>query len=340
MQSIYYVMTFLCHRTCPHCYEDRFRPYHGADLARVVDESVSNHSRIIANLPDRMTYLDRNDCDEAGQPKEKIGSIILAGGELLLDPVREKVLYSGLGLLRQKYGAEVRVVLQTTGDIVTEKMVDELLAVHVNKISVASIDEYHQGLDTPTAQEKLITRLTKIFTSRGMQPAPTAPGKVIAEKADEKYFSFFGATENEWLGPLWPRGRAMMNELSKAGIKDNFCNRWSGALNFLQYKYSGSEVSIEPNGNVYPCCIKTKAPIGNLLHDKLETIIERLIGNPIYEALSMGQPERMGISSGWTREKFLEKSTIKLASGQTYQNLCLGCDAFHAEVLMPMIQIK
>ncbi len=341
MQSVYYVMTYLCHRTCHHCYEDRFRPYYGHDLDRVVNESLSSHPRIIANLPDRMTYLDLNDCDSVtGQPKEKAGHIVLAGGEIMLEPVREKVLYSGLDLLHQKYGDEVRLIIQTTGDILTEKMVDELLEHHIWKITISSIDEHHQGLDTPEAQDKLISKLSRVFESRGMQHAPITPEKSVLENADGRYFAFFGATEDSWIGPLWPRGRAQQNGLSKATLKDNFCNRWSGALNFLQYNYSGSEVSIEPNGNVYPCCIKTKAPIGNLLEDKLETILNRLIGNPVYEALSMGHPERMGITEGWTVEKFIEKSTIRTADGGVYQNFCLGCDAFHEEVLMPMVQIN
>ena len=46
-----------------------------------------------------------------------------------------------------------------------------------------------------------------------------------------------------------------------------------GGLNFLQYRHGGSEVSIEPNGNVYPCCIKTKMPIGNVARENLETIL-------------------------------------------------------------------
>ena len=39
--------------------------------------------------------------------------------------------------------------------------------------------------------------------------------------------------------------------------------------------------------------------------------------------------------SGWSVEKFLDRSTVTLASGQRYQNLCIGCDTFHEEVLMP-----
>jgi sulfatase maturation enzyme AslB (radical SAM superfamily) len=337
MHSIYYVMTFLCHRTCRHCYEDRFRPYSGDGLARVVEESVTSHPRIIENLPDRMTYLDLNDCDaQTGRPREKRGHIILAGGEILLEPVREKVLYSGLELLHRKYGAEKRIIIQTTGDLVTEKIVDELLARHVWKISVSGIDAHHQGLETSEARERMVEKLTRIFEARGMHFMPLASGQSEQETDDGRYFHFFGATEESWIGPLWPRGRAMQHGLSRATLRDNFCNRWSGALNFLQYRYNGSEVSIEPNGNVYPCCIKTKAPIGSLLEDKLETVIERLVGNPVYEALSMGRPERMGIAHGWTVERFIEKSTVRLPSGQLYQNLCVGCDKFHEEVLIPL----
>src|SRR5437899_647388 len=47
----------------------------------------------------------------------------------------------------------------------------------------------------------------------------------------------------------------------------------------------------------------------------------------------MGHPERMGIAHAWTVEKFLEKSTTVLPSGRVYQNLCIGCDAFHEEVV-------
>jgi Iron-sulfur cluster-binding domain len=339
MESIYYVATFLCHRTCHHCYEDRFHPYFGAELKKVVNESVENHARIIDNFPDRMTYLDLNDCDiRTGRPREKVGRVILAGGEILLEPLRDRVLYSALDLLFEKYAGKVMLVVQTTGDIVTEKIVDELLSHHVWQISVSGIDHHHAGLETKAAQEGLVERLTRVFESRGMKFRPLSH---ISSKADEPgghYFSFFGATEDSWIGPLWPRGRALQNELSTATLSENFCNRWSGALNFLQYKYQGSEVSVEPNGNVYPCCIKTKAPIGNLLTEKLEAILERHTGNPVYEALSMGHPERMGIAHGWTVEKFIEASKVKSPSGMIYQNLCLGCDRFHEEVIIPSLK--
>ena len=333
MESIYYVATFLCHRTCHHCYEDRFRPYYGEEQQRVIAQSSENHPRIIENFPDRMTYLDLNDCDAAtGQPKEKTGRVIIAGGEVLLEGVRAPVLYSILDRLHDKYEGRVQLMIQTTGDLVTEKIVDELLDHHLFHLSVSGIDQHHQGLETEEARRRVVEKLTRVFEARGMKSYRAGDGKVRAESG-ERYFSFFGATEDAWIGPLWPRGRAQQNELSRATLADNFCNRWSGALNFLQYKYNGSEVSVDPAGNVYPCCIKTKKPIGNLLEQKLEAILEGLIGNPIYEALSMGHPERMGIAHGWTVERFIEASTVRLPSGRTYQNLCVGCDQFHDEVL-------
>src|SRR5262245_48046189 len=56
LESIHYVISWLCHRQCPHCYEERFRPYHGAELTTVVSEARSHFQRIIEHLPDHMRY--------------------------------------------------------------------------------------------------------------------------------------------------------------------------------------------------------------------------------------------------------------------------------------------
>ena len=331
MESIYYVMTFLCHRQCLHCYEDRFHPYYGDDLERVVQESRSNFSHIIDHFPERMTYLDLAD-----GLREKRGRVILAGGEILLSPVRESVLYPALEQLWTRYrdrgGAYLFV--QTTGDVLTEKILRELLDAHVDVISVSGIDSFHAGLEQESAREALTSKLTAMFVAHGMTPLLQVPRTSGGLEDGERYFSFFGATPDSWIGKIWPRGRARANELSTATLADNFCNAWSGGLNFLQRHHSGSEVSVEPNGNVYPCCMKTELAIGNLLAEKLDDILDRLTGNPVYEAISMGHPERMGIAHGWSVEKFIEKSAVTLASGRVYQNYCAGCDAFHREVLM------
>ncbi len=336
MESIYYVICYLCHRTCAHCYEDRFRPYYGDELADVVNHSKSTVPRVIDNLPERMTYRDWGTTDGEDRPVERRGRIILAGGEVLLDAVREPILYPAIRQIHARYAATggVDVLVQTTGDVLTERILDELLALNVRGISIAGMDAYHKGIDTPEAQARLRNKLLGWFQTRDMQPSPE-DAKRMAAGGDLgiQYYHFFGATPDSWIGPLWPRGRAMQNELSVASLEDNFCNRWSGGLNFLDYKNAGSEVSIEPDGSLYPCCLKTKLPLGNVAAEPLEMILERHIGNPVYEAISMGHPERMGIRHGWSVETFLEKSVAQLPSGKTYRNLCVGCDRFHEEVL-------
>jgi hypothetical protein len=149
-------------------------------------------------------------------------------------------------------------------------------------------------------------------------------------------FSFFGATPEAWIGKIWPRGRAWNNGRPKRRwrITLQCVVRW---LNFLNIGQAGSEVSVEPNGNVYPCCMKTKFPIGNLLEESLMDILHSLVGHPVYEAISMGHPERMGIRDGWSPARFMERSRIVTPTGRTYQNLCIGCDRFHGEVLGPVL---
>jgi hypothetical protein len=323
MESIYYVMSWVCHRACPHCYEDRFRPYYGDDLRRAVEQAMRDSPRIIENLPARMSFRDLSN-DLA----EKRGRIILAGGEILLPALRETVLYPGLDQLHAKYQNQdgVELIVQTTGDILTAEVLDALLEHHVNVVSVSGMDEYHEGF-TEEVRARIQESLLNLFEARGMTEWSAATG------APDRHYHFFGATPDSWIGRLWPRGRAFSNELTTASLADNFCNRWSGGLNFLQTDYNGSEVSIDPEGNVFPCCIKTKLPLGNVAYEPLEEILRRLEGDPVYEAISMGHPERMGISHGWTVQKFLEKSRTVLPSGRAYTNLCIGCDAFHTEVL-------
>lgn len=325
MESLYYVISWLCHRACSHCYDDRFRPYHGRDREREVAAAERNAPRILANLPARLVYRDWND-----GLRERPGRIILAGGEVLLAPLRERVLYPALAQLRARYGGQARVIIQTTGDTVKPEWIGELLGLGVWMISVSGMDDFHEGLET----DVLRTRLTAWFEAAGMRPGEAAsPGA-------GPYYHFFGAVPDSWIGKLWPRGRALVNDLSTAGLEDNFCNRWSGGVNFLAQGHSGSEVSIDPEGNVYPCCPKTRLALGSLLDEPLDSILKRHEGSPVYEAISMGHPERMGITHGWTVDRFLEESQIRLPSGRIYRNLCIGCDRFHEQVLAPQrIQI-
>lgn len=325
MESIYYVICWACHRRCEHCYEDRFRPYYGAELESVVGQAEAAARLIVKALPERLIYKERG-----SDLQVKTGRVILAGGEVLLDEVRKRVLYPTIDELQKRYASEVHIVVQTTGDLLRPQLIGELLERGVWMISVSGMDEYHTGIDVAASEG----RLTEWFESAGMRR-----GEGSSQESGP-FYHFFGATPGSWIGRLWPRGRAWSNGLSEADLTDNFCNRWSGGLGFLDYEYAGSEVSIDPEGNVYPCCLKTRQPVGNLLKEPLEDMLKRLRGHPVYEAISMGQPERMGLRYGWTVEQFMEKSSTIAPNGKEYRNLCIGCDRFHDEVLAnELIQI-
>ncbi|HUL64765.1 MAG TPA: SPASM domain-containing protein [Burkholderiaceae bacterium] len=339
MESIYYVMAFACHRKCKHCYDERFRPYVRGELDAVVQQAVRNHARIVDHLPERMTYLDTADPRPDGSFVEKRGRVILSGGEALIDPVRENVTYPVIERLQRKYAPRggAKVVVQTTGDILTPRIVEELLERGVWMISVASIDDYHVGLEGEAKQKAFVEKLSQMFESAGMRKSGLSAVTRNWHEEHGPVYSFFGATPDSWIGKLWPRGRAWENSLSRATLADNFCNRWSGGLNFLRHRYDGSEVSIEPTGDVYPCCVKTRMPIGNLLEDSLIEILDSLAGVPAYEAITMGHPERMGLAYGWSEAQFIEASRTHLPDGTPYQNLCIGCDRFHEENLGPVL---
>jgi hypothetical protein len=341
MESIYYVLCFACHRQCAHCYEDRFRPYLRDGLADVVSMAKRNFPRIIANLPERMTYIDLDQPLEGGGFNERRGRVILSGGEVLIDRVREEVLYPALEALRAKYAANggVKLMVQTTGDLLTEKIIGELLARDVWMISVAGMDDFHAGMQGEK-REPLKRRLISWFEAAGMSVSGHAAGERKWYDEEGPLYSFFGATPDSWVGKLWPRGRAWTNGLSTATLADNFCNRWSGGLNFLNHGHSGSEVAIEPTGDVYPCCLKTKHPLGNLTEEPLIEILDSLADHPAFQAINRGTPERMGLTHGWSTDRFLERCKTVTPQGGAYANLCIGCDAFHKEVLGPIIEEK
>ena len=76
-----------------------------------------------------------------------------------------------------------------------------------------------------------------------------------------------------------------------------FARAGQAGLNFLKIGEAGSEVSIEPNGNVFPCCLKTKVPIGNLTDETLAEIFDSVAELDAIQAINRGQPEQMGQSS-------------------------------------------
>jgi hypothetical protein len=300
----------------------------------VVGEGQAAYQRILANLPDDFSFLD-------AKGVRRRGLLVLAGGELLIDGVREELFYPVLAAIRERWGdAAPRLSVQTTGDVLTPRFIGEMLERGVSTIAIASIDDYHVG-HQGDAKFALMDHIRAMMAPFGLvevglggttddrlkAPAPAR------RRDDRPSFLFFGAQPDLWIGELWPRGRALANGLVNATYETNFCSRWSGGKNFLNHGTAGSEVAIEPDGSVYPCCLKTGAALGKLTEERLTDILDSLKGHPAFEAINAGDPEAMGLAAGWNRADFQAASTMIDPKGRTIENVCIGCDAYFAQTL-------
>lgn len=325
MESIYWVLSWACHRRCKHCYDERFRPYVRQDLERVLAEGERAFPAIVRHLPRDMTWAD---ADGRRQP----GRIILAGGEVLLEGFRQRIFYPVLEAIDKKWGANrgVRIFVQTTGDLLEPEHLVGMLSRGVWSIAVSGFDEFHVGM-TGASRERLRERIDAMMARYGV--TQTKLGAPERHGSDGPFYLYFGAQPKSWIGELWPRGRAWANDLTTATYETNFCSRHSGAKDFLNLSGAGAEVSIEPSGDVFPCCLKTKAPLGNLVEEPLDEILESLRGEPVFEALNAGDPEVMGESFGVTRAEFAGLSKTTTPKGRPFRNPCIGCDRlFEARV--------
>ncbi len=340
LESIYYAISWVCRRACRHCYDDRFKAYPPLEAASLTEQSRAVYPQVVRSLPETMIYTDLEDQLEDGTFRKKPGRIILSGGEVLMEPTRTHLLYPLLDMLNDRYrkSGGVRLVIQTAGDLLSPAIIEELLSRQVWMISVSSIDDFHVHPDGLNANQDS-ERLTQIFESAGMRRSGLQAASRKWKDEEGPVFSFFGATPDAWIGKLWPSGRAWTNGLSTALYKDNFCNAWSGGLNFLNVGYSGSEIAIDPDGNLYPCCRKTRLPYGNLCEEPLLDILGSLAGIPEFEAITCGHPERMGLAHGVAVADFIALSRITDPKGRCYANPCIGCDLIHDRYLAPVLKM-
>jgi organic radical activating enzyme len=292
MESIYWVVSRDCNQRCPHCYNDSEPGAPGLTLEQA--------DRCVNHLPEPGDVL--------------LDRIILSGGEVLVWP---ELLFHTLTQLYDRYRDATKLMVQTNGDLLDEALLDRLLAHHVCRLDVSSIDKYH-----PKSTLRRREYLERLFTARGMAEANTiARGQDEAPPAQRPLvYAFWGATEDQWIGPLWPRGRARQNQLSRAGPDHNFCGDWSGAKNFLNYRGTGCEVNVQL-ADVYPCCPMTCRPLGSLLAEPLLTMLDRCAQHPVYRALNEGRPEAMGEHLGIGEQEGFRRS-------RELGNHCLWCDEF------------
>ncbi len=292
MDSIYWVVSRDCNQRCRHCYNDSEPGAPGLTLEQL--------SACVDNLP----------CpgDVA------VGRIILSGGEVLVWP---ELLFHALARLHERYHNRTQLMIQTNGDLLDAVLLDRILAAHVRRIDVSGMDAFH-----PPSTLRRCDYLEQLFLTRGMVEASTLAATAGRDSGPDApvVYAFWGATEEQWIGPLWPRGRARKYNLSKAGPETNFCGNWSGAKGFLDYRGTGCEVNIQL-ADVYPCCPMTCRPIGNLLADPLVAILDRCAQHPVYAALNEGRPEKMGEYLGISEAEGVRRS-------RELGNHCFWCDEF------------
>lgn len=300
MESIYWVLSRDCNQRCPHCYNDSEPGAPGLTLDQV--------TQCVNHLPD--------------SDKVTVRRIILSGGEVLVWP---DLLFHALNELHQRFEDTVSVWVQTNGDLLDEAMLQRLLHAHVKRIDISSMDKYHMK---STAQRR--GYLEDLFGSFEIVPADQKSDEIDGQAGGEQVeYSFWGANEDEWIGPLWPRGRANQKGLSKATPDDRFCSNWSGAKGFLDYHEVGCEVNIQLS-DVYPCCPMTCRPIGSLLSESLIEMLDRCKQHPVYHALNEGRPEAMGETFGITEAEGFARS-------EALGNHCLWCDEFFTKHARDML---
>lgn len=287
-ESLYWVFTQLCNDECDHCYN-----LSGPRGVRISEEECL---AIIDNLPDT---IDR---------------LILSGGEPLAD---RKKLYVILDRLREKYGDQTQIMLQTNGDLLNEERLDTLIEKGVSRIDIASIDRYHKH------KGERVEQLKALFDSRGMSDED--PGPLVRKdnylKKHKLTYGFWGATEDMWLGGNWARGRALQKGIWAKKPQHNFCAILSGGIGFLTGAEDiPQEVSIQL-WRINPCCPGTKEAMGDARTEKVADVLERVAASPIFQKINDGDPLSMGESIGVSKAYAQQRT-------EALQNICLWCDEF------------
>ncbi|EAY24532.1 radical SAM protein [Microscilla marina] len=288
IESVYWVFTQLCNDQCAHCYN-----LSGPKGAKMSEEECM---QIIENLP------------------PKIDRIILSGGEPLAE--RQK-LYAILDRLKQRYPAHTQLMLQTNGDLLTEEILDTLIAKGVTRFDIASIDRFHKNAGAR------LTELADMFASRGVNGDDKDP---LVDKDNYLHghplsWGYWGATDDMWLGGNWARGRAIKKGVWKKDPAHNFCTILSGARNFLGgYDDIPQEISIQL-WQINPCCPGTKKALGDARHQKVADAMMQASQSPMWQKLNEGNPWQMGEHLG------VSEAHAK-ARTQALKNVCLWCDEF------------
>jgi len=285
MESLYWVFTLRCNDHCDHCYNDS-----GPQGETLSGEELL---RVIPHLP------------------EHLGRVVLSGGE----PTAEMdKLVALLLALRERFGAETPLLVQSNGDLLTEAKLDRLLEAGLNRIDIVSVDRFHKNRGAHVAG------LRALFQKCGLSEVEDV-GKLSRRPGQE--FALWGATQDLWIGGNWARGRALANGVAKLDPEHNFCNMWSGALGFLDDGSDQQEIHIQLS-RVYPCCPTTLFSLGDAREESVSAILDRAGNDPAFKRLNLGDIYGLGTGVGLSRD-FIRARIEALG------DVCLWCDEYFAQ---------
>lgn len=288
MESVYWVFTLKCNDLCGHCYNNS-----GPKGESIETEELL---KVVPNLPARL------------------GRLILSGGEPTVEMAKLEEITRAV---RRRYRDATPIYLQSNGDLIDEKRLGKLLDMGIDRIDIVSIDRYHKN------QGRHVERLRALFLRNGMTDARAPRTSADATSATSgRQFAFWGATEDLWLGGNWARGRALVNGLAKLDPGHNFCNRWSGALGFLDDETDRQEVHIQLY-RLYPCCPTTYYSLGDVRTHSVAELLDRYRNLEPFRALNLGDVHSLGAEKGLTRE-YISGRIRELG------DVCLWCDEYFA----------
>jgi hypothetical protein len=307
-QRIYWVPHTLCFLGCEHCHNDS-----RLSGARASTETID---RIVARLPglESPYHLDE---------------VLVGGGEALMRGAHMEHL---IRAFRRRFprGPQATVAgrratghpilaLQTMGLPLADALgnpvpglIDYWLELGVDYFQVASNDLFHEQRRPDYPWQALRDNLARVQAERGVE------------------FLIYGKGSNR----LVPSGRVLDNlpSLRRQGAslltEEGYCaTAWEAACNFLsgthKQEREASEVVIDPDGWVHPCCWHELSPgLFDLTATDFEAGMQALREQPLCQALDRGDVLGMAELAGLDRA---QARSMQAAVGEC--GLCRVCAA-------------
>ena len=287
-QRIYWVPHTICFLGCAHCHND--------SMLAGVRSSAQRAEAIIANLP-------------APASRFRLDEVLIGGGEALM---RDQGMEHLVTAFRRRFpsgpqptvaarraAGHVILAVQTMGLPLADaagrpvpKNIDRWLALGVDYFHVASNDIFHEGQRPNYPWDAMRSNLLRYGGEHGI------------------YFHIYGKPVYR----LVPSGRvldhlpALEDQGASLLTEEGYCaTAWESAASFLSGADRAyprcSEVVIDPEGWVHPCCWYDLAPgLFDLARTSFEEGMGALAAEPLCQALDRGDVPAVAARAGLSVE--------------------------------------